>query len=108
MDEPDRGGKLLANDLLPTQPKKASHWTILMVEVNWDYHRKGKRFMFKETESETKLMQASTALQDALQRLAMMRRSDRLQAAALGNGQPGPPAPGNYPVSAASRCFLVR
>ena len=90
-----RAGKLRANDLLERQPKTAAYWALLMIEVNWDYHLKGKRFMFKEMNRD-KLMQAGVTLQEALEKLAMMNRSDRLQAAP-GGRQPGPPVPHNYP-----------
>ena len=96
MIEPERGGKLLANDLLQSQPKKAAYWTIMMVEVNWDYHVKGNRFMFKEVENEDRLKQANNALQNALEQLAPMNRASRLQCQASGE-QPAPPVPVDYP-----------
>ena len=94
MHEPKRGGKLLARDLLLAQPKEAAYWTITMVEVSWDYHVQGKRFLLKEIQNEARLTQANNALQEALETLAKMNRAERLQA---GGEQPGPPAPDNYP-----------
>lgn len=92
---PDAGGPLAAINLCGVLPKPVALWAILMMEINWDYHLKGCRFLWKEiTDGFEK---AIDALQQATQELAQMNRAKREKAAAASQQALPPPLPTDYP-----------
>jgi hypothetical protein len=70
------------------------HWTLQMLEVNFNYHQECKRFIWKE-----KTRDISVAIQKllaVLTGLAEMKKVSRLQAIQTSGDAP-PPLPRNYP-----------
>ena len=80
---------------LSVRNKKSTGWGFLFLEVNWDYHIKGVRFLWKETSNPRYLRGAIDNLQTAIQALAKMNRTMRQMAEAC--YEPMPPLPEDYP-----------
>ena len=80
---------------LSVRNKKSTGWGFLFLEVNWDYHIKGVRFLWKETSNPSYLRGAIDNLQTAIQALAKMNRTMRQMAEAC--YEPMPPLPEDYP-----------
>ncbi len=93
----DTGGLPRVIDL--SVPKKSNGWGFLFLEVNWDYHMRGVRFLWKESSNPNHLRRAIDNLQTAIQALAQMNRTMRQKAEAC--YEPLPPLSGGLPKSTA-------
>lgn len=80
---------------LSVRNKKSTGWGFLFLEVNWDYHMRGVRFLWKESSNPSHLRRAIDNLQTAIQALAKMNRAMRQMAEAC--YEPMPPLPEDYP-----------
>ena len=80
---------------LSVRNKKSTGWGFLFLEVNWDYHIRGVRFLWKESSNPSHLRGAIDNLQTAIQALAKMNRTMRQMAEAC--YEPMPPLPEDYP-----------
>jgi hypothetical protein len=87
--------------LLCGTPKNqpALHWTFHMLEVNFDYHKVGKRYQWKQCTG-VGLEVAIGNLLGALHSLARLNQCSRLRAAA--SGEAPPPLPPGHPLGRTS------
>ncbi len=92
----DAGGLPRVIDLSLSVPKRSNGWGFLFLQVNWDYHMRGVRFLWKESSNPSHLRRAIDNLQTAIQALAQMNRTMRQKAEAR-HDEPLPPLPEDYP-----------
>ena len=91
----DTGGLPRVIDLSLSVRKKSNGWGFLFLEVNWVYHMRGVRFLWKESSNPNHLRRAIDNLQTAIQALAQMNSTMRQKAEAC--YEPLPPLPEDYP-----------